>query len=118
MEPDSVVGIDPKLIESTSYSTLSSYLSSAGLSLRPLEKNLVDEVWTEKPERIYEEIIPLPYKYSGRRISEKLSDVREGILALGAKSHIVTALDDIACKEFFLRFASLSEIIEFFVRVT
>lgn len=66
--------------------------------MKSIEKNLVDLVWTDKPPADYKDIVALPIEYSGRRISEKLVDVRKEILALGAESHIVTALDDIACK--------------------
>lgn len=98
LDSDSVVGIDPKLIDSSAYLSLSTYLSAANLTLKSIEKNLVDLVWTDKALPDYEEIVALPYKYSGRRIAEKLVDVRREIVALGAQSHIVTALDDIACK--------------------
>lgn len=98
MDKDSIVGIDPKFIDSSSYLSLSSYLSAAGHTLKSINDNLVDLVWTDKPSQIYEEIVALPYKYSGRRISEKLANVRKEVLALGAQSHVVTALDDIACK--------------------
>lgn len=98
LDTNAVVGIDPKLIDSSSYLSLASHLSAAGLALKSIEKNLVDLVWTEKAPPNYEDIVALPYKYSGRRISEKLVDVRKEMLALGAETHIVTALDDIACK--------------------
>lgn len=75
-----------------------SYLSASGLSLKSIQENLVDIVWSDKPDIIYSEIVPLEYKYSGRRISEKLADVRKEVKTLGAQSHIVVALDDIACK--------------------
>ncbi|XP_037029455.1 xaa-Pro aminopeptidase ApepP-like [Bradysia coprophila] len=92
----SVVGIDPKLIDSSSYLALSMYLSAAGYTLKSVDKNLVDLVWTDKEPPHYEEIIALPYEFSGRRISEKLADVRREMTVLGVQSHIVTALDDIA----------------------
>lgn len=98
LNANSTVGIDPRLIDSSSYLSLSTHLSAAGHTLKSIEENLVDLVWTEKDPPDNKEIIALPYKYSGRRISEKLVDVRKEILALGAQSHIVTALDDIACK--------------------
>lgn len=95
-DPNSVIGIDPKLIDSAAYLSLATYLSETGRTLKSIDKNLVDEVWTDKPTPNYEEIIALSYQFSGRRISEKLSDVRKGMTALGSQSHIVTALDDIA----------------------
>ncbi|KAJ6605041.1 Xaa-Pro aminopeptidase ApepP [Pseudolycoriella hygida] len=96
LEPNSVVGIDPKLIDSSSYQSLSTYLSNAGHTLKSIEKNLVDEVWDDKEPPHYAEIVVLPYKYSGRRVSEKLEDVRRELAAVGAESHIVVALDNIA----------------------
>lgn len=39
---------------------------------------------------------------AGRRISDKIDDVRRELRQLEAESLIVTALDDIACKSFVL----------------
>lgn len=91
------MGIDPKLIDYTTYLSLSAYLSAAGHRLKSIDTNLVDSVWTDKAAPHYEEIIALPYAFSGRRVAEKLADVRREMVALGAQAHIVTALDDIAC---------------------
>lgn len=98
MEPSSIVGIDPRLIDSSSFASLSSYLSASDITLKSIQKNLVDEVWDDRPAITYGEIVPLPHKYSGRRIHEKLADVRKEMKTLGVQSHIVLALDDIACK--------------------
>lgn len=97
LDAESIVGIDPLLIDSTSFQSISSYLSAARLSLKAIKENLVDRIW-EKGPPIVSEIVTLPLQYSGRIISDKLVDVRKEIVALGAQSHIVTALDDIACK--------------------
>lgn len=98
LEPDSVVGIDPKLITSTSYLALSNSLSATGLTLKSIERNLVDIVWTEKDNQIFENIIVLPLEFSGRTISEKLADVRRDLTTIGVETHLISTLDDIACK--------------------
>lgn len=66
--------------------------------MKSIVENLVDKVWTDRPSPAYSEIVALPYSFSGKRISEKLVDVRKELKTLGAETHVVTALDDIACK--------------------
>lgn len=59
------VGIDPFLIDSAQYASLSQWLASSGKTLVPISTNLVDVVWTEKPPAEFLPIQPLSIQFSG-----------------------------------------------------
>lgn len=66
----SKVGIDPYLIPGKDFAELESYLKSKDLSLEPIEKNLVDDVWGRlgvKPKLKLKELEPVAAKLSGLR---------------------------------------------------
>lgn len=47
---------------------------------------------------ILSDIVPHEYKFSGKRISDKIVDLRREIRKLNGASLLVNALDDVACK--------------------
>ena len=59
------VGVDPRLLSSRLWDTLSSELAAAGHRLRPVHTNLVDLVWSERPARTANPVQPHPIRYSG-----------------------------------------------------
>lgn len=59
------------------------------------QKDLVDEIWKERPKRKAEPVWELGISYAGETRESKLQRVRSEIEAAGAACHLVTALDDI-----------------------
>lgn len=96
LPPNSRVGVDPFLLSSSGFSTLSSQLQSNGHTLVAIYDNLVDIIWTDRPEFDFADPFPLGIEFTGKRVSEKLSEVRADIIELGGESMILNALDDIA----------------------
>ncbi|XP_053699120.1 xaa-Pro aminopeptidase ApepP-like [Sabethes cyaneus] len=92
----SQVGVDPFLITSTEFDRLSRVLSSGGFRLVTLERNLVDSVWNNRPEQTSEPLIPLDIKFSGKRASEKITDLREELEKNKASAIVINSLDEIA----------------------
>lgn len=67
-------------------------------SLVPIERNLVDAVWSDRPARPENAVIVHPVQYSGRSIAEKLEAIR-GALKTGKKKAygvVVNMLDEVA----------------------
>lgn len=60
------------------------------------EKDLVNEVWTNRPELPKESVFLLEEKYSGKSTSKKLETVRSEMAKSNATAHIISTLDDIA----------------------
>lgn len=62
---NSRIGIDPFLITGKEFSKLETYLKSKGHQLEALPKNLVDEVWKNRPELKLKELEPIGSQFSG-----------------------------------------------------
>lgn len=60
------------------------------------EKDLVNEIWQDRPELSCEPVWILDEKYSGRSYREKILEVRNAMKEKGADVLLLTALDDIA----------------------
>jgi len=71
-------------------------LKEKGIELVPLVKDLVEELWKDRPAFSKDPVFILEAKYSGKPASEKIAEIGEKIKALGATSYIVTNLEEIA----------------------
>ncbi|XP_018573804.1 xaa-Pro aminopeptidase 1 [Anoplophora glabripennis] len=90
------VGVDPKVFAFNNYMPLSSQLEAAGHKLIPVSTNLIELLWTERPKRPTNPVIPLPLKYSGRTVKEKLESLQGQMREKDAKYLLLAALDEIA----------------------
>lgn len=66
----------------------------------------MDAVWTDKPQRKFNQIISLPIEFVGQTIEQKLEIIRRELESKKCDSLIVTALDEVACK-FFIFFTKI-----------
>ncbi|KAF4518461.1 hypothetical protein B566_EDAN002116 [Ephemera danica] len=97
LTPSSRVGFDPHLLPLSAVKPLKTLLEPAGISLVPVEHNLVDAVWaSQQPCRPKDKIIPLPVKYTGMMSAAKVASVREQMAEKSAKLLVLTALDQVA----------------------
>lgn len=71
-------------------------LASSGHILVPVDKNLVDLVWDDKPPPPASPIVPLGVRYTGESWQEKVESVRREMNKKGAKALVITALDETA----------------------
>ncbi|GAA5993942.1 hypothetical protein JCM5350_005074 [Sporobolomyces pararoseus] len=105
----SKLGLDPNLLSITEYNTLLPALEQRGISLVPIEENLIDQVWgKEQPQRPKEPVFVLEEKYAGESSQKKIERVRkeltkENIFKTDSKNVgkkcwgiIVSQLDEIA----------------------
>ncbi|GAA6018152.1 hypothetical protein JCM10207_006095 [Rhodosporidiobolus poonsookiae] len=70
------IGLDPALLPISDYTTLAPSLQSAGVELVPIRANLVDAVWSDRPERPKEEVFVLEERYTGEGARSKIERVR------------------------------------------
>ncbi|KAJ3281805.1 hypothetical protein HDU79_010463 [Rhizoclosmatium sp. JEL0117] len=97
LEPNSKVGIDPKLVTLPASRTLAESLKRASHTLVSVTENLVDLVWgIERPGFPMNEVKPLPVQFAGKCFEDKLKDVRDEIGKKGTWGFIATGLDEIA----------------------
>ena len=59
-------------------------------------QDLIDQIWTDRPELSKAPLFILEEKYSGKSTAEKIKDVRAKMAEEGADVHILTSLCDIA----------------------
>ncbi|CAE7237936.1 APP2 [Symbiodinium sp. CCMP2456] len=91
-----LVGIDPSVHAALPTLELQSKLRKAGIDLRCVEVNLVDQIWKRgrswpsSPVRLH------PQAVAGASASEKLKGVRQKMAEQGADVVLVTALDEVA----------------------
>lgn len=90
-----VLGFDGRVVNARLGLRLSEKLSDKKISIR-YDKDLVDEIWTDRPSLPTAPAFLLEEKYSGKSSLLKLEAVREEMKKKDAAIHIITALDDIA----------------------
>lgn len=95
----STVGFDPLLLSSTEVTGLNGSLTDNGHRLIAVERNLIDAVWKDKPEPNITPLRPHPLEYTGRKVIDKIEQVRKELKQQRAEAVFLTALDDIACKK-------------------
>nr|WP_312291412.1 aminopeptidase P family protein [Clostridium chromiireducens] len=61
-----------------------------------MDKDLIDQIWIDKPKMPKEMIFLHDIKYCGKSAGEKIQEVRNEMKKLGGKSYIIASLDDIA----------------------
>ena len=90
-----VLGFDGRVVNARLGLRLSEKLSSRKISIS-YEKDLVDEIWKDRPALPTTPAFLLEEKYSGKSTALKLEAVRSEMQKKQAKYHIITSLDDIA----------------------
>ena len=90
------VGFDPFLHPMASHASYAAALSASGSALVPIDVNLIDEVWENRPAAPAQPIYALPDEVTGRPVGDKLAAIRQRMTEAGAAALIVTKLDEIA----------------------
>lgn len=90
-----VVGFDGRVIPAKWGMDLGKQLGKKGASLNG-SKNLIDEIWNDRPALPKDKLFILEEKYAGEPMSHKVERLREKMSEYGADLHILTSLDDIA----------------------
>ncbi|KZV99641.1 putative aminopeptidase P, cytoplasmic [Exidia glandulosa HHB12029] len=93
---DTRIGVDPTLLSIADADDLEKTLKDRRSTLVPLSKNLVDEVWTDRPARPTNPVFALDIRYTGKSSADKLADLRAYLKEKKYSAHVVSALDEIA----------------------
>lgn len=96
LTPGSRVGVDAYTLSYDTWTKLEQELLLCGNQLVQTPVNLVDQIWTWRPEKPSEPVIPLEMKFAGKSWNDKLIQLREKMLKKDASLLVLTALDDIA----------------------
>lgn len=90
------MGVDPNLMTLSKWKPLQSQLETSGHKLVPVETNLIDVVWDNKPSVPCNAVDPLGLEFTGKTIYDKFEEVQEQMTSKNASLLVLTALDEIA----------------------
>lgn len=90
------VGCDPALLSIDRWKPLCKELKSNGYELIGVTENLVDLLWSDRPDRPCNDLIILSESETGASWQKKVNDVRGKMAEEKAAAVVVTALDEIA----------------------
>ena len=90
-----VIGFDGRTVTNSFIDEIKKGMTDKSIIFKGNE-DLVNIIWTDRPELSKEKVWILEEKYSGLKSSEKLNNVREYMRSRGADIFVLTSLDDIA----------------------
>ncbi|MDO4325279.1 MAG: aminopeptidase P family protein [bacterium] len=89
-----VLGFDGRVVNSLAGEKMEKMLAAQGVSI-VYDKDLVGEIWEDRPALSKEPVWILDEKYAGCPASEKIANLRAEMAACGATAHILATVDDI-----------------------
>lgn len=90
------VGFDPFTVSMDAHTSYTRALRAPGSALVPLDDNLIDAVWDERPAAPAQPIYALPEEVTGKSVADKLTEIRQHLRQEGADALILTKLDEVA----------------------
>lgn len=94
LSANSKVGADPTLTGASTWIKWEEDMQPYKLQLFPLERNPIDDIWLERPERSTALLEVHDIKYAGLTWQTKLSKVREKLAEKKMDALVVSALDE------------------------
>lgn len=95
LKEGSTVGFDGSVFSVDLFKGMEKAFKSKNIKIK-IEKDLIDEIWEDRPEIPKELVFLHGIKYAGKSRVEKLNKVRVNMSSKGANYYLLTSLDDIA----------------------
>ena len=95
LKPNDTLGFDGRVISMSEGSNYAKKFSDRNVKIE-YRHDLIDQIWTERPEMSKYPVFALSESYSGESTASKLERVRTSMRKVGATAHILITLDDIA----------------------
>ena len=95
LKEGSTVGFDGSVFSVDLFKGMEKAFKSKNIIIK-IEKDLIDEIWEDRPEIPKELVFLHGIKYAGKSRVEKLNKVRVNMSSKGANYYLLTSLDDIA----------------------
>ena len=90
------IGYDPWLQTSDWVKKAKDALATRGAELVPVDRNPIDEIWTDRPEASKAHLIVQPDEYAGKSAAEKRTEIADWLSKQHADAAVLSALDSIA----------------------
>lgn len=94
MKEGQCLGFDGRTVSAREADALSEILSKKGVTIS-CEKDLVGEIWTDRPALSCERVKELEVKWAGKSRADKCSEIRNAMKEKGADAFVLATLDDI-----------------------
>jgi Xaa-Pro aminopeptidase len=90
------IGYDPWLHTRDWVKKAKQALASRGAELVPVERNPIDEVWSDRPEASRAHLVVQSDEYAGKSAAEKRTEIGDWLVKHHADAAVLSALDSIA----------------------
>jgi Xaa-Pro aminopeptidase len=90
------IGYDPWLHTRDWVKKAKEALATRGAELVPVERNPIDEIWTDRPDASKAKLIVQPDEYAGKSAAEKRTEIGDWLAKHHADAAVLSALDSIA----------------------
>ena len=91
-----VIGYDPALHTIKEIERLTETLAKSGIKLTPVDANLIDLIWQDRPKPSAAEIVPHGLEYAGKSAQDKIRDVQARLKDENIDAVLLTLLDSTA----------------------
>jgi len=95
LKEEATIGLDGRLFSIDQIETLKKELKQKDIEI-DASKDLINEIWMNRPDLPEEKIFVHDLKYAGKTIEEKVSQVREKMAEKYIDAYMISSLDDIA----------------------
>ncbi len=89
------VGFDPMVLQAEAAASLEKDAAARGARLVPVQPNLIDELWQERPPAPATPLFACPLAWTGASMGEKLAALRASLDKLCADAIVLVRLDQI-----------------------
>lgn len=93
---ESRVGADPHIVPHYLWQQWESELHQKFIRLVRVNRNLIDLVWSDRPQPVEDDVHVQPLLYSGEKWQNKVTTLREQLVELRCDAMVVTSLTEIA----------------------
>ena len=90
------IGYDPWLHTRDWVKKAKEALASRGAELVPVERNPIDEIWSDRPEASKAHLVVQADRYAGKSAAEKRTEIGDWLAKQHANAAVLSALDSIA----------------------
>lgn len=97
LKPTQQLGLDARVVTAAAYDGLRAALAPAGIVLKPVHQDLVEQVWGQEIPAMPSAALRIHrLEWAGATVAQKLAAIRTAMAAEGADAHVVAALDEVA----------------------
>lgn len=94
LKKNNVVGFDGNVFQTTLAKSIMDALQKQGIESNP-NLDLITPIWKDRPDLPTGKAFMHELRYSGKSVSEKLTEVRKAMQQKGATAYVICALDEV-----------------------